>query len=146
MQLMFRRALPTGLAIDGLFEEIRRHNVPDSVTTVLTDNSLLATQIGTVGDDTLAGDAGDDTLIGLGGNDQLYGKDGNDILDGGEGNDWLSGGLGADTMDGGDGNADAVDFTQSSASMHVGLTDSGNNAGGARRYYQECRSGRGIQL
>jgi Ca2+-binding RTX toxin-like protein len=86
-------------------------------------NTLIyTTQIGTSGNDTLRGGDDADELIGLDGDDKLYGNDGND---------WLVGGLGADVMDGGAGDADAVDYRTSDIAVHVDLSDSRNNAGGA---------------
>jgi len=85
-------------------------------------SGLLATVIGTDGNDILWGTPGDDVIVGLGGNDVIHGLggndaicggDGNDVLNGGDGNDILLGGAGNDvlnagsgnnTMDGGDGN------------------------------------------
>lgn len=85
-------------------------------------SGLLATIIGTEGNDILWGTPGDDVIVGLGGNDVIHGLggndaicggDGNDVLNGGDGNDILLGGAGNDvlnagsgnnTMDGGDGN------------------------------------------
>jgi FtsP/CotA-like multicopper oxidase with cupredoxin domain len=87
-----------------------------------TCNGLVATIVGTPGDDVLTGGngadviqglGGNDTITGAGGNDTLCGGDGNDTVNGNNGNDWvfgelgddiLSGGGGNDMLDGGDGN------------------------------------------
>ncbi len=73
----------------------------------------LTADVGTDGDDTLAGEAGvDNAIAGRGGDDSLFGDTGNDIIDGGlgddflfgdAGNDILIGGPGADVINGGDG-------------------------------------------
>ncbi len=73
----------------------------------------LTADVGTDGDDTLAGDngannaiagrAGDDSLFGDSGNDVIDGGLGNDFLFGDDGNDLLIGGPGADVINGGDG-------------------------------------------
>ncbi|RMF41179.1 MAG: hypothetical protein D6754_01530, partial [Alphaproteobacteria bacterium] len=62
---------------------------------------MMATKIGTGGDDFLSGRsgndilrglAGDDVLIGNKGNDSLFGGTGSDVLDGGDGNDFINAG------------------------------------------------------
>lgn len=73
----------------------------------------LTADIGTDGDDTLAGTNGaNNAIAGRGGDDSLFGDSGNDIIDGGlgddfifgdGGNDVLIGGPGADVINGGDG-------------------------------------------
>ncbi len=75
--------------------------------------SALTADLGTEGDDTLAGDDGvDNAIAGRGGDDSLFGGDGDDVIDGGLGNDFLFGdagddiligGPGADVINGGDG-------------------------------------------
>jgi uncharacterized delta-60 repeat protein len=76
----------------------------------ITCNGVVATRIGTAGNDTLMGTAGpdvivgfdgDDTIYGLGSNDLLCGNAGNDTLVGGSGDDTLVGDLGTDVCDGG---------------------------------------------
>lgn len=63
----------------------------------LTDQGLLAPQVGTAGDDMLAGlNSYATTIQGLAGDDQITGGAANDNLDGGTGNDSLSGGAGSD--------------------------------------------------
>lgn len=64
----------------------------------------MATNIGTVGNDTIVGKKFADTLFGLGGNDQLRGSLGDDFVLGGKGNDHLFGGDGNDTLMGEAGN------------------------------------------
>jgi len=68
--------------------------------------------VGTAGDDNLAGgdssdsifgNDGDDFIDALLGNDFIYGGNGADELIGGLGNDFLSGGLGSDILNGGEG-------------------------------------------
>ena len=86
-----------------------------------TCDGLLATIIGTPGDDDIYGTPGDDVIVGLAGADNIHGLGGNDTIcgnedrdqiDGGEGNDRifgnegpdrLHGKAGADYIDGGDG-------------------------------------------
>jgi Ca2+-binding RTX toxin-like protein len=73
----------------------------------------LTADIGTDGDDTLAGENGaDNAIAGRDGDDNLFGDSGNDVIDGGLGNDFLFGdggddlligGPGADVINGGDG-------------------------------------------
>lgn len=73
----------------------------------------LTADIGTEGDDTLAGANGvDNAIAGRGGDDSLFGDTGNDVIDGGLGDDFifgdagddlLIGGPGADIINGGDG-------------------------------------------
>ncbi|MGI9508011.1 MAG: Ig-like domain-containing protein [Geminicoccaceae bacterium] len=73
----------------------------------------LTAELGTEGDDTLAGaDGVDNAIAGRGGDDSLFGGDSDDVIDGGLGDDFifgdagddlLIGGPGADTINGGDG-------------------------------------------
>ena len=85
-----------------------------SNTEILTlSPTNLTADIGTEGNDTLAGaDDADNAIAGRGGDDNLFGADGNDIIDGGLGDDFLFGdagddiligGPGADVINGGDG-------------------------------------------
>jgi hypothetical protein len=67
-------------------------------------NSLVATIVGTDGNDSLTGTSGDDVIVGLEGNDKINGKGGNDTICGNEGNDRLTGGDGDDDLFGDDGN------------------------------------------
>jgi uncharacterized repeat protein (TIGR01451 family) len=89
--------------------------------TTVSCNGLLATIVGTSGNDVITGTsgndvifggAGDDIIYGLGGddvicgdygNDTIYGGDGNDQLGGNQGNDTLYGEAGNDTLGGGTG-------------------------------------------
>ncbi len=64
---------------------------------------LVATIIGTDGDDTITGTQGDDVIVGLGGSDQIDGLGGRDTICAGDGSDFVRGGSGDDTVDGGDG-------------------------------------------
>jgi Ca2+-binding RTX toxin-like protein len=67
-------------------------------------NYLVATIVGTDGDDTIVGTSGDDIIVGLGGNDTITGGGGNDLICGGAGADTLRGGNDDDTILGGAGN------------------------------------------
>jgi uncharacterized delta-60 repeat protein len=64
-------------------------------------NGVVATRVGTSGNDTLMGTDGPDVLVGFDGHDTLYGLGGNDLLCGNADNDTLSGGSGNDTLVGG---------------------------------------------
>jgi uncharacterized delta-60 repeat protein len=72
---------------------------------------VVATLIGTAGNDTLIGTNGPDVIVGFDGNDTIYGLGGNDILCGNAGNDTLSGGSGNDILYGGSGNDTLVGGT-----------------------------------
>jgi Ca2+-binding RTX toxin-like protein len=81
-------------------------------------NTVVA-QVGSVGNDTLAGGSGDDALDGGLGNDVVQGLGGSDTLSGGAGADTVVGGTGTDWLDGGDGSdvyvhdaGDGDDFIQ----------------------------------
>jgi Ca2+-binding RTX toxin-like protein len=80
--------------------------VTDSVT-VTVDNpdpvfcrGLLATIVGTPGDDILNGTAGPDVMHGLGGNDNIQGWEGDDVICGGIGDDIIGGHGGDDLLHG----------------------------------------------
>ena len=81
--------------------------VPQSLnepsTTVHTCNGLVATIVGTDGNDTLTGTSGADVIVGLEGNDTIIGLEGNDTICGNEGADDISGGYGEDYIDAGTG-------------------------------------------
>ncbi|RON27000.1 calcium-binding protein, partial [Pseudomonas frederiksbergensis] len=97
--------------------------IVDNLKDVVTESSLLASEIDTVrssvswtlganlenltltGSNNLngVGNTLNNVLTGNSGNNQLNGGAGNDLLDGGAGNDLLVGGLGADTLTGGSG-------------------------------------------
>ena len=82
-------------------------NASNTEVVSITPSSLTA-DIGTEGDDTLAGaDDTDNAIAGRGGDDSLFGANGNDILDGGLGNDFLFGDAGDDLLIGGPG-ADVI--------------------------------------
>ncbi|MDT8858435.1 VCBS domain-containing protein [Paracoccaceae bacterium Fryx2] len=82
--------------------------------------SGAATQVGTVGNDTLTGTAANDVLIGGTGNDTLDGGGGADVLRGGAGDDVLSvGDLAFARIDGG---AGTDTFRLSGASLALDLT------------------------
>lgn len=61
------------------------------------------TLVGLAANDALVGDIGTDLLLGALGDDSLWGGDGADTLDGSTGNDMLAAGAGADSAFGGDG-------------------------------------------
>ena len=61
-------------------------------------NGVVATRVGTAGNDTLIGTDGPDVIVGFDGNDTIYGLGGNDLLCGNAGNDTLVGGSGDDTL------------------------------------------------
>lgn len=68
----------------------------------------LTANLGTDGDDTLAGDDGaNNAIAGRGGDDNLFGGDRDDVIDGGLGNDFLFGDAGDDVLIGGPG-ADVI--------------------------------------
>jgi hypothetical protein len=73
-----------------------------------TCNGVIATIVGTAGDDTLTGTNAADVIAGLGGNDVINGLKGDDLICGDDGNDTLSGGFGEDIVFGGRGD-DALD-------------------------------------
>lgn len=64
---------------------------------------VVATLVGTEGNDTLVGTTGDDVIAGLGGNDLIRGRGGDDIICGNSGNDEILGQNGDDLIDGGSG-------------------------------------------
>ncbi|MEG3640982.1 cadherin-like domain-containing protein [Magnetococcus sp. PR-3] len=76
--------------------------------TLLVQDGVVVSQLGTVGDDSLTLNSGDDPLLGGSGNDQLDGGSGQNILRGGLGDDLIvfdsadtthvDGGLGRDTL------------------------------------------------
>ena len=79
----------------------------DSADADLSDNAASyrvrvapagCTQVGSQGDDRLAGTSGDDMLCGMGGADVLIGRGGKDRLLGGSGNDLLKGGVKSDRL------------------------------------------------
>ena len=75
------------------------------------------------GDDVICGDDGGDTIHGGDGNDRLLGGRGDDFLDGGDGNDFLSAGNGADQLLGGNG----ADELRGSVGADILLGGSGND-------------------
>lgn len=64
---------------------------------------VVATRIGSAGNDIINGTAGADVIAGLGGNDTINGLDGNDLICGGLGNDIVIGSIGNDWINGGAG-------------------------------------------
>jgi len=90
-----------------------------TVTVVLGCNNLVATIVGTEGDDDLVGTSGADVIVGLGGNDEIEGKQGDDTLCGGAGDDEIEGDYGLDYLSGGDGD-DELDGNQ-----HADVIDGG---------------------
>ena len=84
-----------------------------NVSPELRCGGLIATIVGTPGNDVINGTPGRDVIRGLGGNDVIRGLGGNDVicgdngadtLIGGNGGDKLFGGAGSDRMKGGNGN------------------------------------------
>jgi Ca2+-binding RTX toxin-like protein len=69
----------------------------------ITCNGVVATRVGTAGNDVLIGTVGNDVIVGFDGNDTIYGLGGNDLPCGNVGNDTLIGDTGDDTLVGGDG-------------------------------------------
>ncbi|HEY1248006.1 MAG TPA: hypothetical protein VGE97_03360, partial [Nitrososphaera sp.] len=61
-----------------------------------TCDDLVATIVGTQGDDNLVGTPNRDIIAGLGGNDRIDGLGGNDEICGNDGNDVIYGGAGND--------------------------------------------------
>ncbi|MEE9415117.1 MAG: DUF4038 domain-containing protein [Acidimicrobiales bacterium] len=59
---------------------------------------VVATMIGTDGDDVLIGTGGRDVIVALGGNDVIDGRGGDDLICAGSGNDRVLGGRGDDTI------------------------------------------------
>jgi uncharacterized repeat protein (TIGR01451 family) len=80
-------------------------NNTDSVSTIAIAKcgELIATIVGTPGDDIVNGTAGPDVINGLDGNDTISGLDGDDVICGGLGGDILFGNLGNDTLIGNEG-------------------------------------------
>ncbi len=100
---------------DGIFVRVALANIPDDEGD--TCNGLIATIVGTSGDDILSGTAENDVIVGMGGNDHIYGIEGNDticsghgndVIEGGDGEDILFGNFGNDSMSGGNGNDEIV--------------------------------------
>ncbi|MGI9419715.1 MAG: Ig-like domain-containing protein [Geminicoccaceae bacterium] len=87
-------------------------NVSNTEIVTISPTDLTA-NLGTEGDDTIAGESGaDNAIAGRGGDDSLFGDTGDDVIDGGLGDDFifgdagddvLIGGPGADVINGGDG-------------------------------------------
>jgi Ca2+-binding RTX toxin-like protein len=82
---------------------------------------IMASIVGTNGDDVLTGTEFNDDIQGLGGNDTLAGLGGNDSLKGGAGADSLSGGAGNNFISGGAGFADTVDYSKDPGAVTVNL-------------------------
>lgn len=83
--------------------------------------SMVVTQRGTDGNNTLNGGAGVDILYGLGGSDTLSGNDGDDSLIGGTDSDTLVGGRGDDTY--WFAREDGYDTIDNRADDHIGAAD-----------------------
>ncbi|NNC81683.1 MAG: hypothetical protein HKN94_16180 [Acidimicrobiales bacterium] len=82
-------------------------------------NGVLATIVGTNGDDTILGTSGRDVIHALDGNDVIHGADGNDLVCGGHGNDRITGGPGNDLLRGGQGR-DVIDGNVGSDDLRGG--------------------------
>ncbi|MGH8502498.1 MAG: choice-of-anchor Q domain-containing protein [Gammaproteobacteria bacterium] len=74
---------------------------PSPTTPPVTCQGVVATIVGTIGNDSRTGTAGPDIIHGLTGNDVIHGGGGNDIICGGGGDDRLFGEDGRDTLNGG---------------------------------------------
>jgi uncharacterized delta-60 repeat protein len=83
-------------ARDGRLVVVGWSNYPDDFALAryhaITCNGVVATRVGTAGNNILMGTAGPDVIVGFDGNDTLYGLGGNDILCGDAGHDTLYGG------------------------------------------------------
>ena len=55
----------------------------------ITCNGVVATRVGTAGNDTIIGTSGNDVIYAFGGNDFIDGRGGDDIICGGTGDDTL---------------------------------------------------------
>ena len=87
---------------------------------------LIATMVGTHGDDVLVGTSGPDVIRGLGGDDVILGLGGDDVICGNGGNDTLSGGTGFDIILGG---AGADELHANSAESRIDFAGSVMNGG-----------------
>ncbi len=110
-----RLAIGSTLDDDGRVGTYTLPSLPDPVFC----GGVLATIVGTAGDDVLTGTDGPDVITGLQGNDVIFGLDGDDILCGGTGNDEIWGGQGFDIIYGAQGDdsiysADGVDVASRS--------------------------------
>jgi hypothetical protein len=104
---------PSGTSAEIFRLGVAPHTPPQPAPVTPTCRGIVATIVGTEGNDVrrgtpgrdvFAGMAGDDRLSGLAGNDLICGGDGNDTLKGGDGKDTLYGEAGRDTLKGGPGN------------------------------------------
>jgi uncharacterized delta-60 repeat protein len=77
----------------------------------ITCDGVVATRVGTAGNDTLMGTNGSDVIVGFDGDDTIYGLGGNDLLCGNAGDDTLYGGSANDILDGDSGNDTLVSGT-----------------------------------
>lgn len=90
------------------FEVVDEAGNSSNTEIVTLSPTNLTADVGTEGDDTIAGENGvDNAIAGRGGNDSLFGDTGDDIIDGGLGDDFLLGGAGNDILIGGPG-ADVI--------------------------------------
>lgn len=85
------------LAVNGVVVD------PGGPAAVLRCNGMMATVVGTEGEDRLRGTDGPDVIVGLGGDDRIRGDDGDDVICAGAGDDWVRGGDGDDLLFGDDG-------------------------------------------
>jgi len=94
---------------------------------------IVATIIGTEGDDVIVGTEGDDVIQGFGGDDRISGRGGNDVICGGEGDDEIMGQGGDDTLFG-DGGSDELDgglgYDQLDGGSGIDTCDPGPDASG----------------
>lgn len=97
---LVRRAIPALLFIGFAGLPIVSLTGP-AVAAEPTCEGLMATMVGTSGDDALTGTSGDDVIAALDGDDVVDGGAGNDVICGDGGADVIGGGSGADRLFGG---------------------------------------------
>ncbi len=94
---------PVTLSVEGTATHSDCGSVAVSERLVMC-NGLIATIVGTSGNDSLIGTPGPDVMHSLDGNDVVRGAGGEDVICGGRGNDSLRGNSGNDILRGGRGN------------------------------------------
>ena len=94
-----------------------------STTVAPTCDGLVATIVGTPGNNTIVGTPGDDVIAGLGGSDAIQGRGGNDRICGGDGSDQIDGGAGNDRIFGGNGSDRLLGGTGNNALFGEGGAD-----------------------
>jgi Ca2+-binding RTX toxin-like protein len=88
----------TSYAVAGLLVVCAAAAAPTAEAADKMCGGLVATIVGTPGDDVLVGTTGDDVIAGAQGDDRIEALAGNDFVCGGEGTDTLIGGDGADRL------------------------------------------------